>query len=132
VISAFAGAGWRALVLGCGVALVAGCAALQQPDVEQVVAAFATGDPAARCALLAPATLVALERSASTSCARVVAGLAPSGGQVLRTSVWGDGAQVETAEDTVFLIRTSGGWKIAAAGCAPNGDAPYICTVDGP
>ena len=105
---------------------------MPQPDVEQVVAAFAAGDPAARCALLAPATLAAVERLASTSCARVVAGLAPSGEQVLRTSVWGDAAQVQTAEDTVFLTRTSGGWKIAAAGCARNGDAPYVCKVDGP
>lgn len=132
MIRALAGAGSRALIVGCVVTLIAGCAALQRPDVEQVVAAFATGDPATRCALLAPATLAAVERSALTSCTRVVAGLAPSGGRVLRTSVWGDAAQVQTAEDTVFLTRTSGGWKIAAAGCAPNGDAPYICTVDGP
>lgn len=132
MVRALAGAGFRALVLGCGSVLVAGCAAMQQPDVEQVVAAFATGDPATRCALLAPDTLAAVERSTSTSCRRVVAGLAPSGGRVLRTSVWGDAAQVQTAEDTLFLTRTSGGWKITAAGCAPNGDAPYICTVDGP
>jgi hypothetical protein len=118
--------------VGCGVALIAGCAALQQPAAEQVVTAFAAGDPATRCALLAPATLAAVERAASATCTQVVAGLAPRGGRVVHTSVWGDAAQVQTADDTLFLTRTSAGWRIAAAGCAPNGDAPYTCGVNGP
>lgn len=120
-----------ALTIGCAAAALVGCAAVEQPDVEQVVVAFAAGDPAARCALLAPATLAALERSTSASCAQAVAGVA-TGGTVLHTAVWGDAAQVRTAEDTVFLTRTSGGWKIAAAGCARTVDAPYGCEVDGP
>jgi hypothetical protein len=120
-----------ALSVGCAAAALAGCAAVEQPDVEQVVAAFAAADPVARCALLAPATSAALERSASTACAQAVADV-PTGGTVLHTAVWGDAAQVRTAEDTVFLTRTSGGWKIAAAGCTRTGDAPYGCEVNGP
>jgi hypothetical protein len=117
-----------ALSVGCAAAALAGCSTA---DVEQVVAAFAAADPAARCALLAPATSAALERSASTACAQAVADV-PTGGTVLHTAVWGDAAQVRTAEDTVFLTRTSGGWKIAAAGCTRTGDAPYGCEVNGP
>jgi hypothetical protein len=120
-----------ALSVGCAAVALAGCAAVEQPDVEQVVVAFAAGDPAARCALLAPATLAALERSTSTGCAQAVADVA-TGGTVLHTAVWGDAAQVRTAEDTVFLTRTGGGWKISAAGCTRTGDAPYGCEVDGP
>jgi hypothetical protein len=120
-----------ALSVGCAAAALAGCAAAERPAVEQVVVAFAAADPAARCALLAPATLAALERSTSTSCAQAIADV-PTGGTVLHTAVWGNAAQVRTAEDTVFLTRTSGGWKIAAAGCEPAGDAPYGCEVDGP
>ena len=56
-----------ALSVGCAAAALAGCAAVEQPTVEQVVAAFAAADPAARCALLAPGTLAGLERSTSTS-----------------------------------------------------------------
>jgi hypothetical protein len=125
-------AGRRALVLACGAALLAGCASLQQPEVEQVAAGFATGDPATRCALLAPATVAAVERSGSAGCAQVVGGLAPLGGNVQRAVVWGDKAQVQTAVDTLFLTRTNGGWKVAAAGCTPADDAPYVCRVEGP
>jgi hypothetical protein len=119
-------------VIGSGLVLLAGCASLQQPDVERVAAEFATGDAAARCALLAPATLAAVERTASAACAQVVAELAPSDAQVLGTAVWGDAAQVRTGADTLFLTRTSAGWKVAAAGCVPHEDAPYECEVDGP
>lgn len=124
--------GRRLFVLGAGAVFLIGCAAVQQPDVERVAAQFAIGDPATRCALLAPATRSALETSRSAACADTVGELAPSGGQVRHTAVWGDEAQVQTADDTLFLTGTSAGWKIAAAGCSPNGDAPYECKVQGP
>jgi hypothetical protein len=109
-----------------------GCATLQQPEVEQVATAFATGDAATRCALLAPATLAALQTSAGAPCGEAVASAAPAGGQVVHTEVWGDDAQVHLADDTLFLIRTSAGWRVSAAGCTPDGDAPYQCRVEGP
>ena len=120
------------LVVGCGAALLAGCAGLQQPEVEQVAARFASGNPAVRCALLASATLAAVERSASAGCVQVLGGLAPSGGHLLGTVVWGDEAQVQMSDDTLFLTRTDGGWKVTAAGCTPTADAPYVCRVEGP
>jgi hypothetical protein len=120
----------RAFILGAAVAMLAGCAATERPDVERVASDFVTGDPSARCALLAPATLAAVERDGP--CVAAVGTPAPSGGQVLQTSVWGDEAQVRLSGDTLFLTRTGGGWKVTAAGCTPNGDLPYDCRVEGP
>jgi hypothetical protein len=126
------GAGRRGLALGCGLALLPGCAGLQQPEVEQVAVGFSTGDPAVRCALLAPATLSALETSESAGCVQAVGALAPAGGQVQRAVVWGDKAQVQMADDTLFLTLTGTGWRVAAAGCTPSAEAPYACRVEGP
>jgi len=120
----------RAFILGATVAMLAGCAATERPDVERVATDFATGDPTARCALLAPATLAAAERDGP--CVAAVGTSLSSGGQVLQTSVWGDEAQVRLAGDTLFLTRTGGGWKVVAAGCTPNGDLPYACRLEGP
>jgi hypothetical protein len=122
----------RAFVLGGAVAVLAGCAGTERPEVDRVATDFATGGPAARCALLAPAALTALESAQSAPCAEAVGRLAPSGGQVQRTEVWGDEAQVRLTDDTLFLTRTSAGWKVVAAGCASNGDLPYKCRVEGP
>jgi hypothetical protein len=117
----------------CGAAvLLTGCAGMQRPDVERVAAEFATGNPAARCALLAPAALASLEHDDSQACAAAVAEVAPSGGQVQQSQIWGDEAQVRLADDTLFLTRTSAGWKVIAAGCTADGDAPYNCRVEGP
>jgi hypothetical protein len=32
--------------------------------------------------------------------------------------------------DTLFLTRTAAGWKVAAAGCTPQGEAPYLCRLE--
>ena len=112
--------------------LLTGCAGLQQPEVDQVAVAFATGDASTRCELLSAATLSALEAHQSAACGQAIGRLAPTGGEVVHTEVWGDHAQVRLADDTVFLTRTHAGWRVAAAGCRPNGDAPYQCRVEGP
>jgi hypothetical protein len=52
-------------------------------------------------------------------------------GAVTRTEVYGRGAFVEFENDAVFLAAAEGGWKVTAAGCTPNGDAPYTCEVGG-
>jgi hypothetical protein len=120
----------RAFILGATVAMLAGCAATERPDAERVATAFATGDPTTRCALLAPAALAAAERDGP--CVAAVGTQAPSDGQVLQTAVWGDEAQVRLSGDTLFLTRTSAGWKVVAAGCTPNGGLPYECRLEGP
>ena len=118
--------------LGASAALLTGCAGLQQPDVEHVALAFATGDASTRCELLSAATLSALEAHQSAACGQAIGRLAPSGNRVVHTEVWGDQAQVQLADDTIFLTRTQAGWRVAAAGCRPNGEAPYLCRVEGP
>jgi hypothetical protein len=120
----------RAFMMGATFAMLAGCAAAERPDVEQVATHFATADPTARCALLASATVAALEREGP--CVATVGTSAPSGWQVLRTEVWGDEAQVRLSGDTLFLTRTRAGWKVVAAGCTSNGDLPYVCRMEGP
>jgi len=120
----------RVCVLGAAIAVLAGCAAAERPDVERVATDFGTGDPGARCALLAPAALAALEREGP--CTATVGTAAPQSGDVLQTTAWGDEAQVRLSGDTLFLTRTSAGWRVVAAGCTPNGDLPYVCRVEGP
>ena len=112
--------------------LLGGCADLEQPEVERVATTFATADPAARCALLAPATVAAVESHASMPCTEAVRLLGTSGGEVLAASVWGDAAQVRLRGDTLFLTRTGEGWRVSAAGCRPHGEAPYDCLLEGP
>jgi hypothetical protein len=124
---------FRTFVLsGAAAALLAGCAGMERPDVERVATDFATGAPGVRCALLAPAALAALESDESAPCTATVGRLAPPGGQVQQTEVWGDEAQVRMTGDTLFLTHTGAGWKVIAAGCTPNADLPYECRLEGP
>jgi hypothetical protein len=121
-------------VAGGAAVLLTGCASIQQPEVERVATSFedAGGDPAARCDLLAPATLAVLEESRSAPCAEAVQQLPLRGGEVESVEIWGDGAQVALTDDTLFLTETDAGWRVTAAACRPNGEAPYDCEVEGP
>jgi hypothetical protein len=112
--------------------LLVGCSGLEQPEVEHVATAFATGDPQARCALLTPATAAAVAAADPGGCTAALGRLARSSGQVTGVSVWGGEAQVRLTDDTLFLTRTENGWKVAAAGCRPNTERPYECRVEGP
>ena len=46
--------------------------------------------------------------------------------------VWGGDAQVELADDTLFLTETTRGWRVAAAAVQPRDEAPYDCQVEAP
>jgi hypothetical protein len=123
-------------VSGLALLGVAGCADLQQPEVQQVALGFArpgTG-PADRCALLAPATVAALEHDESQPCAAALGRLADSlpnpGDSVQSVAVWGDNAQVRLAGDTLFLTLTEQGWKVTAAGCTAQDEGPYQCRLE--
>ena len=121
-------AGLAAAVLA-GLTL-SGCASEEEPEVEQVATAFEdpSGDAEARCALLAPETLAALEES--EPCVEAIEQLSLEGGEVRSVEVWGRDAQVRLAGDTLFLTRTHAGWRIVAAACQPNGEGPYDCEVE--
>ena len=120
----------------CPMILLAGCADRQRPAVEQTATAFlaavGAGDTRAGCALLAPATRDLLEYRDAQTCVAALTHLPLPTGSVLDATEWGGTAQVHTTTDTLFLTRTSQGWRIAAAGCQSRGDAPYACKVEGP
>lgn len=132
----------RPLALTCGFALVAvslsacgspedGAATEAAQQFEQAVA----DDPAAACALLAPATRHQLESQAETSCpAALRAEALPGGGRVEATEVAGHSAQVRMSGDTIFLALFDEGWRVTAAGCertSSDPQEPYECAVEG-
>ncbi len=131
------GAAGRVVLVGLGAAgvlLLAGCSSMQQPEVEQVATTFEDreGDPEARCALLAPATRATLEEEESAPCADVIEELPLEGGELESVEIWGGDAQVRLSGDTLFLTETRAGWRITAAACRSQGEAPYDCEVEGP
>ena len=73
--------------------------------------------------------VAALEKSESTNCADAIGQLPLDGGNVRSVQVWGGDAQVKLSGDTLFLTQTHAGWKVSAAACTPNADAPYDCEV---
>jgi hypothetical protein len=92
----------------------------------------AAGNGAAACALLAPNTVAELEQSDKKGCAEAIVGEdLPRPGTASGTSVYGQWAQVHLTDDTVFLAVFPGGWRVVAAGCTPQGDRPYDCTLQG-
>jgi hypothetical protein len=120
--------------LGLVALMLAGCASAQEPEVTRVATAFEnpSGNPEARCDLLAPATLKAFEKDQTSSCSDAVAQLSLDGGTVTKVEVWGGDAQVRMTGDTVFLTETDAGWRVTAASCTSQGEAPYDCEVEGP
>ncbi len=111
-------------------AATAGCADLRRPEAQAVAEAFTRADGAGRCALLAPATVAALEHDEGQPCAEALRDLQLPGGTVTEAQVWGDNALVRLTGDTVFLTSTEQGWKVAAAGCAAQAEGPYLCRVE--
>jgi hypothetical protein len=102
----------------------------------RLLGAVHDGDGAAACALLAPQTAAAVERSAGKACPQAIGDEdLPDPGTVTGVDIDGQWAKVAlTAEDgdgTVFLAMFPGGWRVAAAGCRPRGERPYDCAVQG-
>jgi hypothetical protein len=114
--------------------LLAGCSSTQEPEVTRVATAFenSSGNAEARCDLLAPATLKAFEKDQTSPCSDAVGQLSLAGGAVRSVEIWGSDAQVRMSGDTVFLTDTQAGWRVTAASCRSQGDAPYDCRVEGP
>lgn len=123
------------LVGGCAVLAVGGCAAPPGPagsTASRFDAAVGRSAWSTACAMLAPVTRDDLEQSAGTPCADALAqvGLEPAG-PVVRVEVFGTMAQARMGQDTVFLARFPGGWKVLAAGCSPQVGRPYDCRLQG-
>ena len=111
---------------------LSGCAGAEEPEVRRVATTFEdpSADPRERCELLAPTTREQLEEQ-SGPCEDAVINLPVEGGDVASVEVWGGDAQVRLGRDTLFLTRTSAGWKVAAAVCTPRAEGPYDCEVEG-
>jgi hypothetical protein len=124
----------RALGLAALCVVLAGCASAQAPDVEQVATTFSdpAGDPEERCELLLPSVLAAFEEDQAMPCADAIEDLPLHAGAVESLEIWGGSAQVKLGGDTLFLAETSAGWRVTAAVCTPQGEAPYDCEVEGP
>jgi hypothetical protein len=123
--------GGAALVAAAAVMLT-GCGDLSADDVESTAGAFASADDAARCDLLAPSTLAALVEEESSACEEAIGSVPIGSGDVLSVEVWGEEAQAKLADDTLFLTRTSAGWRVMAAACSPQGkEQPYECQLEG-
>ncbi|MCW2700168.1 MAG: exported protein of unknown function [Blastococcus sp.] len=126
--------GRRSVVAAGALALlVTGCSSTEEPEVEQVATTFEdpTGDARERCGLLVPTALEQLEQDAGAACEDAIGDLPLEGGDVARVEVWGGDAQVRLDGDTVFLTKTSTGWRVAAALCSPRPEGPYDCGVEG-
>jgi hypothetical protein len=121
-----------ALVLAVACVLLAGCASAQAPDVEEVATTFEdqSADPQARCDLFIPTALAAFEESEGAPCAEAIEDLPLEGGSVESIQIWGGDAQVKIGGDTLFLSETKDGWRVTAAACTPQGEAPYDCEVE--
>ena len=109
-----------------------GCGGLSEDDVRGVAADFAAGGADERCDLLAPGTLAALMEAESASCAEAIERVPLGSGEVTEVQVWGEEAQAKLSDDTLFLTRTTSGWRVMAAACTPQGpERPYDCQVEG-
>ncbi|ARX88330.1 hypothetical protein SMD44_07817 [Streptomyces alboflavus] len=124
-----------ALALACA---VSGCGTVDgrreaaRAAVARFEQAVRTGDAAALCGALAPGTREELEQSGQATCAAAVLGEdLPHGGAGRHVDVHGRQARVVLEKDTVFLSQFPDGWKVVAAGCLPQGDRPYRCSVKG-
>ncbi|SHN14411.1 hypothetical protein [Cryptosporangium aurantiacum] len=115
-----------------------GCGVLEsvQHEARDAATRFAAAVDArqmsAACVQLAPATRTELESDEQSSCPEALqTAKLPPAGSVGRVDVYGQQARVVFDGDTFFLTRTSGGWKITAAGCRLQSGEVYDCTVKG-
>ncbi|TQK42660.1 hypothetical protein FBY35_4088 [Streptomyces sp. SLBN-118] len=119
-----------ATLAGCGGTgpREAGASEASEHFERQLVA----GRTGAACGALAPGTRMELEESEHKPCSEALAAeQLPEGGSVRKVDVYGRQALVVLEGDTLFLSQFADGWKVVAAGCRPEPDKPYQCTVKG-
>lgn len=125
--------------------LLVGCSA--GPRGEDAVAAAreffdaVADDFDGACALLAPATVDALERETGASCPEAVGD--GETGLVLQAvavtaqdaaasaTVAGRQAQVVLGDEVTFLTLSGDSWRVTATACTPRPERPYDCELEG-
>ncbi|WP_306635126.1 hypothetical protein [Pseudarthrobacter siccitolerans] len=114
---------------------VSGCApdgAAPADAAQEFHQDLSRSDWSAACAMLQSDTRGKTAQEQESSCEDHLGNLQiQEPGTVTRTEIYGRAAFVEFEHDAVFLAAAGGGWKVTAAGCTPNGDAPYNCEVGG-
>lgn len=119
-----------ALLTGCGASAVRVDGA--RDAVRVFEGALASRDYAAACALLAPQTRGRLEQDEKQRCAQALGSQElPVSAAIGTPEVYGRQALVRAGEETLFLSPFTGGWRVVAAGCTPQGDEPYRCLLKG-
>jgi hypothetical protein len=129
-----AGASGIAL-LALGLSLNA-CGGSQDGDVREVAEEFylavSEGNGQGACELLAPTTRSEVEQSSGEPCAAAIEKEVPADhGDSSVVEVFGTMAEVSFDDDTAFLTRMPGGWRVLAAGCRPGAEDRYDCAVKG-
>jgi hypothetical protein len=127
------------IVMTCAVVLAAGgCSSVDDrasaasATASRMRAAVDSKNGATACGLLAPDTASEIAESAGKSCAdAILEEDLPTAGTVTDTVVYGQWAQVRLSDDTMFLGAFPHGWRVVAAGCTPQRDQPYDCTLQG-
>jgi len=128
--------GTAALVL----VVVTGCSAGgsartgAETTAEQFARAVSVGHGAGACALLTRDAREDVETVSGVACATGIGRLrlaVPSAVAPDDTRVHGRAAMVDRDGSALFLARSGSTWLVRAAGCTPETDAPYDCTVDG-
>lgn len=99
--------------------------------IDRFAAAWAAGDGATLCGLLAEQTSARVASDAGKPCPEAIKDEHLHAGRLVATQVWGRAAQARTTTDVLFLTRAPDGWRITAAGCRAVPDAPYDCRVEG-
>ncbi|MDQ3716192.1 MAG: hypothetical protein M3381_09310 [Actinomycetota bacterium] len=130
--------GWRTAAVVLSAVALSGCSSLS-PDgatADDAAVAFhdalSSSDSAQACDLLAEGTRRELEQSADTPCddAILEEGL-PTADQVVEVAAYGRNARVILDGDIEFLTVEGGEWKVIAAGCEFQPNAPYDCSLKG-
>lgn len=131
------GRGLAVTVAGAVAMVLCGCgAAARLEGARQAGRAFeqalADADYPRACALLAPQTRQQLEEDEHQPCGSALRGQDLAvGGEVRGTQVYGRQALLRLRTDTLFLSQFKDGWKVVTAGCTPQGDKPYRCSLKG-
>jgi hypothetical protein len=108
----------------------------REDDIRAVAERFSNavgeGDGAAACSLMTADAREQLEKDEREPCQDAVIKLSVSTPPVSRVSVYVTAASADLAGGgTLFLDRTTKGWRVSAAGCEPRGgELPYDCELE--
>jgi hypothetical protein len=128
---------FRAALVLVGVLAMAGCGRADDQRAvtgvtERLLAAVHERDGERACAQLTDGAVQALEHDEGESCAEAAPKLDVSPRAAIRAQVFATSAKVDLADGaSAFLELTPRGWRVAAAGCRPEGsDQPYTCEIE--